>query len=152
MILTLNTGMDDANRSLSNGSVDNDFSLIGYGSTYVVNNGIFPLDGNWLADGPNSNWIAPSPTASAPSFTSFDYQTSFDLTGLDASTFQITGSWAVDNEGLDILINGISTGITINPPDRAGFRELHTFTINTGLISGVNTLDFIVHNDEGPTG
>ena len=42
----------------------------------------------------------------------YAYRTTFDLTGLDPASAMIIGNWSVDNVGLDILINGISLGIT----------------------------------------
>jgi hypothetical protein len=150
-VAIFNTGVDGCGNLLPDQSADPHFSLSG-GSAFVVTNGPFPLDSSWLADGPRSKWIAPSPTASGAQFTTFDYQTTFDLTGFDPSTVTLTGSWATDNEGVDIFINGKSTGFSINPADRAGFRSLSPFTISTGFVVGVNTLDFIVHNDEAVTG
>jgi hypothetical protein len=57
--------------------------------------------------------------------------------------------WATDNPGLDILLNGISTGIT-----SVGFTSFTSFSIPQGspFQSGLNTLDFLVRNDGGPTG
>jgi hypothetical protein len=150
-VAIFNTGVDSCGNLLPDQSADPHYSLLG-GSAFVVTNGPFPLDGSWLADGPRSKWIAPSPTASGAQFTTFDYQITFDLTGLDPSTVTLTGSWTTDNEGVDILINGKSTGFSINPADHAGFKSLVPFTISTGFVVGVNTLDFIVHNNEAVTG
>lgn len=73
----------------------------------------------------------------------------FDLTGLDPSTASISGLWATDNEGSDILLNGQSAG-----NKSVGFTAFTSFSIPPGslFVSGLNTLDFLVHNDRGPTG
>ena len=54
-------------------------------------------------------------------------------------TASISGYWAVDDVGIDILLNGVSTGLTTP----AGFFALNPFTLNSGFVSGVNTLDFV---------
>jgi len=54
---------------------------------------------------------------------------------------RIVGGWAVDNTGTDIVLNGVSTGITA-----PGFGSLSSFTITNGLVAGVNTLDFKMNN------
>ena len=80
----------------------------------------------------------------------YTYQTTFNLTGYDLSKVSVVGGWAVDNTGIDILINGVSTGIT-----SPGFGNYVSFTITNGLLAGVNTLDFRMNNTPvtpNPTG
>ena len=68
---------------------------------------------------------------------------------------QITGQWECDSEGVDILINGLSTGNTI-PTSPPPYGSFHPFTINSGFVSGTNTLTFKVRRGPGaptlPTG
>src|SRR5204863_4467304 len=54
----------------------------------------------------------------------------------------MSGNWAVNAAMPDVILNGKSTGLQIGPfePDRL----LRPFAINSGFISGVNTLDFLV--------
>jgi hypothetical protein len=52
-----------------------------------------------------------------------------------------------DDPGVDILLNGISTGNT-----GSGFSPFKDLSIKSGFVAGVNTLDFIVYNAGGPTG
>ena len=82
------------------------------------------------------------------------YQISFNLSGFDLSTVKITGQWAVDSEGVDIRINGTSTGNKIAPFPPQPSEAWHPFTISTGFVDGVNTLDFVVNRSSGkfPTG
>ena len=47
----------------------------------------------------------------------------------------------MDNLGLDILLNGVSTGIT-----SPGFTSYTPFTITSGFLPGMNTLDFVINN------
>jgi hypothetical protein len=60
---------------------------------------------------------------------------------LNPATAVLIGQWATDNTGSDIVINGVSTGHTA-----AGFGGWSSFTLSSGFIAGVNTLDFIVYN------
>jgi hypothetical protein len=79
----------------------------------------------------------------------YDYRTTFDLTGFDLSSASITGGWGTDNSGVDILLNGVSLGFTT--PTNAFGSPLSAFTINSGFVAGVNSLDFVVFNGSGPT-
>ena len=77
----------------------------------------------------------------------YDYQTTFDLTGLDFHTAELSGFWAADDTGY-ILLNGVAavgTGTVLSDP---GFQSLTAFDITGGFHAGVNTLDFIVTNDD----
>lgn len=96
----------------------------------------------WI--GPNNDHILDGPVGI------YDYQTTFSLAGLNPSTASITGGWTSDNDGVQILLNGVDTG---NPPTsvtqfEAGFAP---FTVSSGFLPGLNTLDFIVDNQGGPT-
>jgi hypothetical protein len=109
----------------------------------------------WLSNGPTSQWIGPQTSISTAECASgeYDYRITFDLTGYDAATAVINGGWITDNAGLKILINGVDTGYTHSSTQ---FTTASTFTITSGFVSDVNTLDFIVNNDSGnsinPTG
>lgn len=72
------------------------------------------------------------------------YRTTFSLDGLHPDTAVITGGWATDNAGVDIVLNGISLGFSTEPDQFA--RGLALFTITTGFVHGLNTLDFVVEN------
>lgn len=53
----------------------------------------------------------------------------------------------MDESGVNILLNGVSTGNTT-----AGFTSFYSFAFRGGFVNGVNTLDFIIYNQDGPTG
>ena len=64
----------------------------------------------------------------------------------------LAGRWSTDNNGLDILINGTSTGQTTAFDS---FLRYTLFSVTTGFVAGVNSLDFVVNNGTGsanPTG
>ena len=146
-----NTGVDNSGALLPDGSTDPHYSLIISAdpsfpgpSTEVINSSGYPIP-PWLSNGPSSKWIAPSANENIinpPGL--YDYQITFNLTGLDPSSAVIVGEWATDNSGV-IFINGTNTGIT-----NASSSAFTSFTISSGFVAGLNTLDFKVTN--GPTG
>ncbi len=118
------------------------------GPVYISTSaGGFPI-GPWYGDSNDSSWIVPTadPDNNAPDG-DYLYQISFDMTGLNTSTASILGRWAVDNEGVDILLNGVSTG---NSNTVTGFGDWTPFSISTAegdtFLSGVNTLTFVARN------
>ena len=153
-ILLYNTGVDDFGTPLANGASEIHYSLVSapVGFTTAVRtatsaNG-FPI-GPWLGDDSTSDWIAPNTDSSLDGpIGAYDYQVSFSLAGLDPSTAAVSGDWSSDNEGYDILLNGHSTGQMTT----GQFAAFTPFTILSGFQSGINTLDFLIYNDGGPTG
>lgn len=145
-----NTGVDDSKAILPPAAVDPHYTLTASADandlgpdTFTLNPG-FPV-GPWLAEGPDSRWIAPNPAQGVgDNEGSYTYRTTFDLTGYDAAKASITGRWAVDNGGTDILLNGNSLGLANN----GGFGAFTDFEIPAGspFVSGVNTIEFIVSN------
>ena len=146
-----NTGVDNSNVLLANGATDPHYTLITSAdpsfpgpSTFVVNSSAYPLaSGPWIADGPNSKWIGPTanPDLTATPAGLYVYQTTFNLTG-NPSSAVITGEWTSDNNAV-IFLNGNNTGIT---DGSAHYGAFSTFTINSGFVAGLNTLDFDVTN------
>lgn len=153
VIPLFNTGVDAGGTPLTDGTIgDPHYSLIAVPGDATdirvrTSTGGFPIP-PWIGDDSVSAWIGPNNNNNLDGpIGSYDYQTTFDLTGLDPATASIIGRWSADNTGTDILINGVSTGNTA-----AGFSTWDNFAIGSNFVSGVNTLDFIVHNDGGATG
>jgi hypothetical protein len=70
----------------------------------------------------------------------------FSLSGLNPATAQITGQFAADNHITATKINGTTVaGATTDT-----FGSYTSFAINSGFISGINTLDFLVLDDGAP--
>jgi hypothetical protein len=157
-----NTGVDDNKQALTDGAFDPHYQLVvnadsGSVDAIVQNSAAFPIMGGpWVANTPGSKWIGPRfDTAGAAGLASgngiYVYRTSFDLTGLDIGSVLITGSWAIDNNGVSIRVNGTPTGIVNNN----GFTALTSFTIssaNATFVDGVNTLEFEVQNVDAVAG
>ncbi len=64
------------------------------------------------------------------------------MTGFNPATARLAGRWATDNRGVDILINGLSTGQVNDNP----FTALTPFEITSGFVAGINRLTFVVNN------
>ncbi len=150
------TGVDTNGALLADGAVDPHYILatsadVSYpGPDAIAVNDVWPIApaGPWLANGPDSRWIAPQPNQNQSSDPlgvnaegDYTYQTTFDLTGYDLSRVSLVGTLAVDNTVTDVLVNGVSTGIT-----SPGFTAYTPFTITSGLVAGINTLDFVMNN------
>lgn len=152
-----NTGVDASGAPLANNATELHYSLVSVpsGSTglrVATSANAFPIP-PWLGDNSTSAWIGPTGATdlNGPVGT-YDYRTTFSLSALDAPHASIAGQWAVDNAGIDILLNGKSTGATAND-----FQSFYNFSITGGFIGGTNTLDFIVTNappasSSNPTG
>jgi hypothetical protein len=152
-----NTGQTaDCSAVLSDLALDPNYTIIagpaGFtGDAKVVLSSGFPIP-PWVGNDANSKWITPAAASDhgddgrpanpfAPIYT---YLTTFDLSGFNLSTVRINGLWGTDDLGLDIRINGLSTGQT-----SGGFATLVPFSITSGFISGVNTLAFDLSNTGG---
>jgi len=155
-----NTGVGAGGAALAagNGQIDGNYTItaathpgaaIGAAATYY--------NAAYAAENAGSRWIAftgniatiPSSPGNAE-VGSFDLTTSFDLTGYVPGTASITGLWGTDNQG-EIFLNNISTDITLTQVITTNFNDLSSFAINSGFVSGLNTLTLRVINNGGPT-
>jgi uncharacterized delta-60 repeat protein len=143
-----NTGVDSAGTPLVHEQLDPHYNVIPapllQPPTVITSVGGFPIP-PWVDyANPVSEWITPSgPLGADPG--DYEYQISFDLTGLDPATATITGRWATDNAGTDILVNDQSTGQT-----SPGFSAFTPFQIPSSFFhAGFNTLTFKVNNAPG---
>lgn len=136
------------------GSVDLHYALVSSAdpnfpgqNAYVAS----PIDALWLQNTATSQWIAPNAgnaTVAHPGGY-YTYRLQFDLTGLNPATASISGTWATDDTGT-IYLNGINTGNLSQ-----GFSSATPFSIGSGFVAGINTLDFNVFNQTvfpSPTG
>ena len=154
------TGVDAARVPLPGGSVDPHWVLIAsadgaYPGPASVVATVIPV-GYWMPNSVTSSWIAPAPDENWPAFGTalaagdYTYRLTFDLTGFVLGTVSISGAYGVDNSGIG-LINGVQF---IGPSTAYG--SLVPFTITSGLVAGINHLDFTVTNwpasGSNPTG
>jgi hypothetical protein len=134
------TGVDSAGHVLGLGVAD---------PHYIGTDGAHPrssavtvtsIPGSYVPNNSTSLWEWENANGQPTNVTRI-FQTTFDLTGFDPSTAIIHGTWATDNFGLNILINGVSTGQT-----SPGFSSFTSFTISPGFVLGLNTIDFVVQD------
>lgn len=138
------TGVDSSGTKLAPGSTDPHFSVDGGNPTFVVTPSAFyavSATSAWI-------WINAGGTDANSTHT---FQTTFDLTGLDYATAVVNGAWGADNYGR-ILLNGNETGFSLPgpAPDLNNFGMLHSFSITSGFVAGINTLAFVVVNVGDP--
>jgi hypothetical protein len=109
--------------------------------TAAIPGGYFPNDSTskWIDLSPNANTnIAPG---------DYDFRTTFSLVGLNPATAVLSGSWSSDNRAT-MFINGVNT---LNALGDSVYNVLTPFSISSGFVAGLNTIDFIVNNDSGPS-
>lgn len=110
------------------------------------------LPGGWGTI-PGAAWIAPSADQSNATRnpccanTSDRYRTTFTVTGSPAGV-SLNLTIAADDY-VDVLLNG---GSVFTHPNTGMWGTPIAFSINSGFVSGTNTLDFQVTNGGGPTG
>ncbi len=142
-----NTGVNNSGGLLGNATIDPHYTLISAPSPYTsafTGNGTDTLGSNpYLDDGPNSRWINPSgwmgewlPAGN------YLYRTTFNLTGFVPSSASLSLKIASDNS-CKVFFNGADTGIATTTN---GFTSFAAFSINSGFLSGLNTLDFLLNN------
>lgn len=141
-----NTGTDASNVALvgPNGTVDPHYSIFSSTTPGVAGQQAVTFQCCYAAEDGNSRWISLSANGNPGSNTTV-YRLSFSLAGLNAATASLSGSWGADNLGT-IFLNGASTGISTS-----NFGFLTPFTINSGFVSGTNTLDFQIQDFGAPT-
>lgn len=141
------TGVNNIGGLLPASSADSHWTItsspLGPATAYVYDGG-YPIP-PWALNGPDSMWISPTSDTGGPSGT-YVYQTTFDLTGLDASTAQLSGSWSTDDSA-EAYLNGNDIG-TLNWANLSAF----SVTNSAYFVAGINTLTINVNNLGGPTG
>ena len=132
------TGVDNGGNVLALGALDPHYVVLENASNNAVT--MTNIPGTYIPNAPTSLWVWEN-ASGQPTNVTRTFRTTFSLTGLDPSTAMISGIWATDNFGLDILVNGTSTGNT-SPT----FTAYSNFSVNSGFVSGTNTLDFVVQD------
>ncbi len=152
-----NTGLDNNSYLLSDGATDPHYLIVssadinypGPNSKVVLSEG-FPMN-CWIKNTQRSKWIAPRTDAGEfNEIGVYVYRITFDLSAFKSHTAIITGIWTTDNNGVDILVNGKSTGYFT--PSNAFSFGMFPFEINKGFVDRINTIDFAVYNLGAPTG
>lgn len=136
------TGVDASGTVLPAGLSDPHWTVLETGNPAVVTGQLNP---SWLGPNTTSNWIWQRQNGS-PTNVNRTFRLQFSLDGLDPTSARISGRWSSDNSTIAILINGVNSGVPQNGP--SAFSFYRPFTITSGFVPGLNTLDFVV-NDFG---
>jgi hypothetical protein len=140
------TGLDDNHDPLSPGSTDPHWTVLSApaaaGATPTPALKTAPHSA-WLDEDESSGWISinPSGTTNLPAG-NYVYRTTFDLTNFAPESALLELRMVVDDSVTDVLLNGISTGLTAGGNGAFGPWQ----TISSGFKGGINTLDFLAVN------
>src|SRR6266540_2933410 len=112
-----NTGVDDTGALLAESQGDSHYTIAASPDPNFPGPDAFTLEpgypvGPWIEEGPNSRWIAPQAnqrTGNAPGV--YTFGTTFDLTGLDPASAQISGRTSADNSIVAVRLNANDLGI-----------------------------------------
>ena len=151
-----NTGVDGSGTVLPLHSLEQHYSVSGAVSIAYVEPAVDypPLGWAWLAAPAGSAWIGPNSTTNTASPDPegvYSYTIQFNLSSFNPSQVRIAGSWMTDNAG-ELFLNGANTGFTTDPES---YKHLSSFNLDSGFVSGINTMEFRVLNEfvgPNPTG
>ena len=113
--INLATGLNASNTLITAGGTQDGHWIVdqqggGTAPAEVVASNNADYFGSWVANGPNSAWIARKASTGQQGSAPYAFTRTFDLTGIDLTTVSISGSWAIDDTGtLSLNGNQIST-------------------------------------------
>jgi len=151
-----NTGNNSSRKTLASGAVDSHWTVSKDGgaatAAYAVTSATagFPT-GAWMGDDTASTWINSSGTSVNADPGNYTYTTTFDLTGVDSSSWKLTGKFLTDDSFNGLYLNGVK----IDSVTGGGFASWASFSLTSGFQTGMNTLSFVVNNGgaaANPTG
>jgi hypothetical protein len=157
--IALSTGVDGSGALIANGLADSRFEVTSPAGdatcATVVPDDVYPI-GPWAASTSNSKWIGLRKRSSNGAAGRYRFLARLDLPGgADTSAMGIVGNWTSDDATVDVLVNGVSTGIS----GSGDFTVLSPFPPLAGLglfRPGRNTVEFLVDNgfsgSENPIG
>lgn len=150
------TGLDASGALLAQNAVDPHYTIVGssvFGPAAYAKLSGAPIDnGAWVNDSAASAWLVPDTDFffldQAGITDSITYRTTFDLSAFSAPGWRIDGRWAADDSGLTIRLNGVVVpGTAVAQADR-----WTGFSITSGILPGLNTLEFTTFSTVSPTG
>lgn len=150
------TGLDASGALLAQDAVDPHYEIVGssaFGPAAYAKLTGAPIDnGAWINNSAASSWLVPDRDFffldQAGITDTITYRTTFDLSAYSAPGWRIDGRWAADDSGLTIRLNGVVVpGVAVAQAD-----QWATFAITSGILPGVNTLEFTTFSTLSPTG
>lgn len=144
-----NTGVDLSDALVAPGAQAEFWTLLSapVGATEAIGSETFRFNCCYVADSADSAWVSQSASGNASVAGVYIYQLLVDLTGFDLSSVSIEGTFSTDNDGF-IRVNGGPAAATTG---FAGFGAMHAFTLDSGFIAGINSIQVGVNNGGNPT-
>ena len=144
-----NTGLGVGGSALAagDGQVDANYVVVSSTNAAIVpgSHALTYYNPAYLADGPKSRIVNPTGNGNGGSGEVTIFATTFSLVGFDSLTATVSGQALFDNFS-EIFLNAHQVGGTIT-----GFGTLAPFGTNANFFNaGLNTLNFVVHNIDGP--
>jgi hypothetical protein len=134
-----------------------------YGAWGLNNQAGFTTNTTSTANNGGSAWIQSTneQVSGAVGIGNYIYQTTFNATGFNLSTLSISGLWNGDNLSAGIYLNGVlvstaTNGSWTNAGEFMASNGMVAFNFNSANIGtaafngGLNTLSFVVYNQNGP--
>lgn len=104
------------------------------------------FNGSYFADTASAAWVSPVSGGNAGTLGNYTYTLTFDLTGFNPATALLAGNFGSDNSGVLRLNGNIITSV-----GSGAFGAPTAFTMNSGFVSGINTITVTVNNEGDPT-
>lgn len=145
-----NTGVNGSGVVLPQGSIDPHWTLIESSDPSNPGPNLFlmKLGGGYAPNTSLSAWIGPRVSGNVPTG-NYKYRLSFDLTGFSPNTTILRGQFWSNDITQNVYLNGVALGLTNT---NNGKKYPTVFVITTGFVSGINTLDFVVHTNNQDSG
>jgi hypothetical protein len=151
-----NTGDDFNAMPLTPGALDRHWELVAGPGVAVPQPAVVVAEqhpGGAYFPSTDSTWIWQDVAGSGDVGSPYTFRLQVDLSGLDPWSVTIGGAWGVDNDGT-ILLNGqapTGTGtFSLTNAAHDNYNVAHPFSITGGFVAGLNTLDILVTNADGP--
>ena len=145
-----NTGVNSSDVLVSAGAQTAFWTMLTApgGATETVGSNAFRYyNGAYVADSSTAAWVSMAASGNASVSGIYVYQLLVDLSAVDPATVVITGQFSTDNDGF-IRVNGGANAATSG---FGGFGSLTSFTLNSGFIPGMNSIQVGVNNGGNPT-
>jgi hypothetical protein len=136
-----NTGVDGAGNPLAEGAADTHYLVNGATPGVVYDNALYnvPADARFIAQLPGGAYTTNPNT----------YSLTFDMTGLNIATAQLSGLFEADNFA-SIFLNGNLLAQDVQGTTLANFQNFTPFSAGAGdFVAGLNTLSVLL-TDTGP--
>lgn len=142
--INLSTGLDARGTLIrAGGTGDANWTVNGNAAQVVANSSAGFYSG-WVANGPNSDWIAVNAKSTNSGPAPYTFTRSFDLSGLNLSTVALSGLWTGD-DSVTLSLNG-TTLASVSDPD---YGALHAFSTNSSeFLQGVNVLSMTMTSND----